>query len=511
MSKQKTLTRKRADKLTGTDIVIPAGYTKIGYAAFHERHDIERIIIPEGVTVIENYAFYVNSIVSLKLPESLIRIGNEAISRCDYLEELTIPCNVRHIGKRAFSGCRTLAKLTISKSVKYIGKNAFDGCEKLIHIHVEEGNPSFSTLNGVLCNKDKTLLIKYLSATPTKNYTIPNGVKKIADDAFRSCENLTQVNIPESVVCIGEDAFLFCNSLQAINVERTNAYFTGVRGILFSKDKNVLLKCPGNFSGKTVTVPGSVMSIAKYAFYQCTSIKNIKLSDGVESIGASAFFGCKSLRYMHLPDSVKHIGNSAFGCCRELKYIRLPAGLTSIESWVFSSCTYLESIEIPESVISIEPWCFQECLSLKTVTLPKSVITIGERMFTGCYKLKTINVAEDNPVFSDIDGVLFNKDKTALLRYPPGIDAETYTVPNGVKTLGAYAFDACKLSNIILPDGLETIDKDAINGHRNIKNIILPKSVKRIVTDYKTYIINIHDAEESELVIDILDGEEKDE
>ena len=181
------------------------------------------------------------------------------------------------------------------------------------------------------------------SCTSLTSVTIPDSVTSIGSNAFHNCTSLTSVTIPGSVTSIGVYVFTLCTSLTGIWVaEGSSHYSSDASGVLFNKDKTTLVQCPGALAA--YTIPDSVTSIGKYAFYYCTSLTSVTIPDSVTSIGEYAFWDSRSLTSVTIPDSV-----------------------TSICDNTFDGCTYLASVTIPDSVTSIGAWAFNDCLSLANV------------------------------------------------------------------------------------------------------------------------------------------------
>jgi len=198
--------------------------------------DIKSVIISNGVTCIGNWAF-------------------DDLSNCTYID---IPNSVARIGNRAFSSCSSLSFLNIPNSVTNIGEGAFVNCRGLTSIEVAYDNSYYSSINGVLFDKDLTILV-YYPAGKQGAYVIPNSVFSIGNYAFNNCINLTSIEIPNSVTNIGEYAFFYCSGLNSVKI--------------------------GN----------NVTSIGIYAFYGCTSLTSIKISKSVVSFGDYAFSYCPNL------------------------------------------------------------------------------------------------------------------------------------------------------------------------------------------------------------------------
>ena len=265
---------------------------------------------------------------------------------------------VNSIRSSAFANCRDLTSVTIPNSVTSIGGNAFSGCSSLTEISVEAGNPNYSSVDGVLFNKDKTLLIQ-CPCGKNGEYVIPNSVTSIWYAAFQSCRGLTSITIPNSVTSFdGGVAFYDCISLTEISVEAGNPSYSSANGALFNKDITLLIKCPQGFKGEYV-IPNTVTSIDGTAFYYCSGLTSVTI-----------------------PNSVTSIGDYAFSLCTGLKTLTIPCALTSIGAGVFSNCSGLTSVIIPKSVTSIGDSAFDFCENLKAIyDLNPTPQAIGEYPF----------------------------------------------------------------------------------------------------------------------------------
>ena len=309
-----------------TSITIPNSVTSIESYAFYGCTRLTSITIPNSVTSIESCAFFeCTSLTSITIPSSVTSIGKYAFWKCTSLTSITIPNSVTSIGNDAFYGCTSLTSITIPSSVTNIGNSIFAGCKCLNQINVDNENPNYSSLDGILYNKSKSLL---LSCVNKEKVIIPNSVTSIESGAFYGCTSLKSITIPNSVTSIGREAFEYCTSL------------------------------------KSITIPKGVTSIGEDAFNGCTSLTSITIPNSVTSIGDYAFYECTSLTSITIPNSVTSIGREAFEYCTSLKSITIPNSVTSIESGAFCECTSLKSITIPNSVTSIGDRAFDECTNL---------------------------------------------------------------------------------------------------------------------------------------------------
>jgi len=171
------------------------------------------------VTNIGDYAFfYCSSLTNVTIPNSVIHIGNSAFSECSNLTSVNIPNSVTSIGYSAFGGCSSLTSVTIPGSVTNIASNTFSYCKNLSNINVSTNNSNFSSINGILFNKNKTTIICYPAGKKDMIYKIPISVKTIGNYAFSSCISLINLTIPTSVTSIGEQAFEYCNNLTDIDI-----------------------------------------------------------------------------------------------------------------------------------------------------------------------------------------------------------------------------------------------------------------------------------------------------
>lgn len=421
----------------------------IGKAIKNSLYDIEL-----DLTRIEKYdripamAFEgCTKLTKILFPDSLIKILNNAFDGCIGLTTIDIPESVTIISARAFYNCTNLKSINISESANIdVGAYAFYNCKSLTSFNLSP----------------IPLLRKYLFAhcESLSTITIPSTVTNIENSVFRGCKNLKSVEIPVSVEELGISVFEDCEKLTNIIVDNANQYYTSEDGILFNKDKSVLICYPAGKAGASYTVPSSVTRIERYAFSGCQYLSELVIPSTVTDFPGSVFYGCSSLTSITLPSTITSISNS----------------------W-FSGCSNLISLTIPQSVTEIGDNAFFGCSSLISINIPASVENIGKQAFNGCTKLKNFSVDSSNLYFAQEEGVLFNKDKTKLLYYPAGKNDSSYTIPTSVNTIGEYAFaeiEGSNLSNVIIPSSVNEIEASAFIRNTSLESIVIPDSVTNI-------------------------------
>ena len=400
-------------------IYIPDTVETIDSSAFEYDEALESIVIPDSVTSLGTYAFDAcSSLKNVKIGNGITVIEKRTFRDCESLESVTLGNSVERINYEAFNGCSNLKSTNFPESLKYIDQGVFAGC-------------NFSSV------------------------TLPEGLEEIEDDAFKYCPNLTSVTIPDTVTYIGEAAFASCEklvsvtigkgvndmhsrafqnnpSLESITVNEENVTYGSIDGVLINKIESEILQYPAAKQEEVYTVPDSITSLGGEAFMDAVNLREIIIPSTVTSGGV---YGCNSLRTATLNEGVTTVSYSMFNSCK----------------------------------------------NLMTVNLPSSVTSIGEKAFSGCAALTEINVAGSNSSYASVDGVLFNKGMTTILVYPAGKNVGNYNIPDGIKTIGNYAFDHCtNLTNVNIPDSVTYIGNYAFYYANGLTGITIPSSVTSI-------------------------------
>ena len=315
------------------DVTVGIGVTSIGGSVFSGCTGLTEVVIPDHITSLGAYAFRgCTGLTSVTMGKGLAYIGDYAFYGCTGLTEVTIPGNTETLGASAFRDCTGLLSVTLEDGVKSLGASAFSGCTALKTVTLGDSVDSLGTYVFQHCAK-------------LTQVVIPDGVTRIPDYAFAYCYELSSVTFGEGIAAIGQEAFAFCDNLTGIWVDENNAvYSSDSSGILFNKDKTVLLQVPAKGISGSYTIPDSVETIDQRAFMQCTDITELIIGKGVTSIGERTFYDCTGLTSVTFSDSVTDIGAYAFYNCSALAELTIPTSVTKIGSYAFYNCSKLQNV-----------------------------------------------------------------------------------------------------------------------------------------------------------------------
>lgn len=218
------------------------------------------------------------------------------------------------IGDNAFAHNQSITSVVIPNTVIKISNQGFYRCTSLEAVNVDSGNAVYKSVDGILYNKEITELLVY-PRRKTGVVTIPEGVKKLPQ--FSEC-SLSSINIPASVVEIA--GFPGCFSLTDINVAVGNNNFISIDGVVYSKDKTELVVCPMGKKG-VLTIPEVVTYIPEAAFSHCISLTSVIIPEGISAIEPQTFYNCSSLTSVTIPKSVTRISHNAFQQCKKFSQI----------------------------------------------------------------------------------------------------------------------------------------------------------------------------------------------
>ena len=466
---------------------------------------------PEMTSVVIPATFTYDSVLY-----TVTSLYDMCFQNCKKLTSVTIPNTVTEIEFFAFEGCTALQSISIPASVTKFGMGAFQGCSALASITVDAANTKYSSprgSNAIIETAANKLVIG------CKTTVIPDSVTVIGESAFHSNLGLTSITIPAGVTSIESQAFAFCDNLTSITCLATTPptvgsscflyvpktipvsvpqgslqsyigaegwdYFdvfavpeepepdpectgepqtSGVCGdhLTYEVDCNNVFHVYGygdmyDFDSATI----SAQSAAIWKAFRPV-IKRIELPGGLTSIGANTFTSFSKIKSVDIPDSVTLIGYAAFGSCTELESVKLPASLKTLGGMVFSSNDKLKSLAIPATTDSIGFGVTHTCRSLVNVTVAEGnprydsrnncnaiIETATDKLIAGCNA--TVIPAD----VKHIDWLAFSSS-----------DIKSVTLPEGLLTLGEYAFEYCNnLDSIVIPASVTYVDCEAFNGN----------------------------------------------
>jgi hypothetical protein len=224
---------------------------------------------------------------------------------------------------------------------------------------------------------------------------------------------------------------------------------------------------------------GTTISITGYSGPDVVTIPPAISGLPVTGIGDHAFY-YDGLISVTIPSSITNIGQSAFQGCDGLTNLMIPGSVSGIGYYAFYGCSGLTEITLNDGVTTIADGAFEMCSDLTEVTIPGSVASIGYGAFSGCTSLIGISVAAQNSFYSSTNGVLFDKNQTALVEYPGGL-VGSYIIPASVVSIGDNAFASCyRLTSVTIPGNVTNVGVSAFDYCSSLSSVTIPASVTSI-------------------------------
>lgn len=494
------------------EINIPDSVISIGSSAFQRCSYLSKVKLSKNITSIESGTFSSCNISEIEIPNGVTRMGNGAFSYCSKLKCVTIPNSVTHIDGYAFSNCCNLRDITIPSSVTSIGFEAFYKTKNLKNIYVDENNEKYCDIDGALFNKDKTELVSYPIGKEESSYSIPNSVTTISSCAFNYCSNLNAISIPDSVTSVDKYMFEHCSNLKSVwgsDNLKDKLYFSSedtslIESNLYNREnyKDDVIKIKADsvkcfevlIDGNKVEIPITMNNEGYFVHDSSKSVSGTRkyiyeaMKDGItytspvinvtvseeNSIDTWDYNLCtkNNVTYEKTSDNTAYIKS----CDSTIKgEVVLPSKITvnnveydvtEINEDALKSCSGITALNIQVPLTNLNMDLISGCTNLTKLTIPSSITNIDDKV---CDLLENITVAEDNTVYSSEDGVLFNKDKSMIIKYPKNKKNTSYVVPDSVKEISANAFkDNKDLSTILIKDNVEIIDATAFDGCDNL-------------------------------------------
>lgn len=416
-----------------------------------------------------------------------------AFSLCSNLTRVVVPSSVTRVEQYAFLGCETVVVYceallkpkkweekwdivgsylgeTIRCPIVWDYKNSTEASDGALYTIVDGIRYKIKDGEAAVTRQIISTYVADIKETITYN-DVKYAVRSIEDRAFSNCIILESVSLPSSLRSIGKRAFEYCEELEKLKIP------SEVRTIgeyAFSQCESI----------KTIKIPSGVDVMSKGMLSGCTELSSLEIPSSVITIEEHAVGGCLFLESVTIPEGVVDIGNSAFVRCRNLRSVKIPSNVKFIGDRAFSYCSSLASVTIPEGVTDIGICAFAVNKSLESITIPSSVTSIGEDAFLECVSLVKIEVSENNSFYKSIDGNLYTKDGTALIRYAQNKTEKEFVIPDGVTRIEADAFDGAEsLVSVVIPNSVTDIKEGAFSNCLDLERIIIPSSVTSMGRD----------------------------
>lgn len=265
-------------------------------------------------------------------------------------------------------------------------------------------------------------------------------------------------------------------------------------------DTLTAVEVPAEIDGVEVTEIGSS------AFAYCSDLTSVTLPETIIGIGSSAFDSCDSLTTIQIPARTGVIADDAFEDCDALESFTVAAGSTAFKSvdgvlMEYDGSTIVRypagktdtAYTVPEGVADFYSGAFDDCENLTEVALPAS-FGVFDSNFKYCDFLESITVAESNPSFKSVDGVLYSKDGSVLFCYPADKQGTSYAIPAGTTELAMDAFHSnMNILSVTAPDSLREIGDNAFYDCMNMQSVTLPDSMDFIGSDAFSFCYDLTD------------------
>ena len=468
-------------------VVLPNTIVEIGYCAF-ESTALKQIKIPEGVSAIGANAFSRTSLEKLSLPKGLSRIGDEAFEYCSKLSQINLPDETQYIGYRAFAGT-SLQSIIIPENVNYIGEGAFGENEELETIEVHENNKKYTSVDGILYNKEKTkLLVVPMKISGTVH--VPEGIKEIGDYCFAGGQ-LEEIELPNTVTTIGRGAFKQSALLKFVMPDS-----------VVSIDQETFMDC---HKLEYVILSKNITEITSNMFSYDENLQSVEIYDKIKKIEYAAFRN-SGIRYINFGEAVKDIGELVFAECNQLQYINVDEDnpyLRAVDGILYNKeCTRLiltpamisGEITVPDGVKKLEESAFSGRERLTKIVLPDSLEYVGRCCFLGCKRLSSISMGENITYIGQLafgntayyrneenwnEGILYYKNY-ALDSKNEKIN-KIVRVKEGTRLIASACFAySHNMEKVILPDSVIYLNSSAFSDCDHLASVRMSRNLKKI-------------------------------
>lgn len=454
-----------------------------GIFASYDEKQINKLIIPENLQNMHQNAFFYANVEELIIPDYVTDINQQLLAFT--VGKISLDENNQNfvlqddaLYDRDITELKKYSKnahgdFYLPSTVKTIRFDAFNYCSNLTGIHLASYDSDGNDISQLETIEDYA----FFECTQLSNIEFGRNVKSVGVNAFGmlySTHTIDSVLLPDDLGSVDSTSFHLCNftkltvpatctkinsvflnneQLSTIEVDSNNEVYVSFNNILYSKDKSTLIKCPANSKIKEYIVLPEVTTIEQEAFSSCETLQKVDLRNNgngnVTEIKQSAFYACTHLSTLDLGQKMNKIGAYAFSMYdKPITY-----GTTIIYQTIL-----LEDLTIPDDLKDIDERAFYHC-DIANVHIPSSVVSIHERFYCDT-KTNSFNVNSDNQYFSSENGVLYNKDKTVLIKCPHASAITSFTVPNTVNTIKSFSFNGVKLQSITIPENTSNLEKD---------------------------------------------------
>lgn len=459
------------------------------------------------------WAFFKNeSLVTVKLPESITEVGEDIFGDCKTLRGVKLPEGVSRINKEAFYGCSILEKINFPAKLTSVDDNAFVYCGLLeldnlpsSLLHVGQSAFCYVPLKALKLDRKVEIGAGAFSYTPITEIEMTTPCDSIREGTFRGCPNLTKITIGEGLKYIGYNAFSnspvkeanlpstlrdissnafrgssYCPFINDIQPENHIRYIGKVAYLCVDKNQEEYTIKDGtvtladnlfeNWLGNATTfhIPASVEQIGNRAFAY-TQIKALPEMPGLKRIGGEAFYGCKNLKKLTIPETVEYIGGGAFYGCSNIWSLTYNAINAECESFMEPNAP-LEKIVIGDKVRRLPRGIFSG-KEFSEVTLPACLERIDESAFYGCKNLTTINLSDSIRYIGD--NAFYGCSSLKNIHWPLRLTTigskafrqtalETISLPEGVTSVGDGAFYVCPFAKTVYIPSTANVEGDII-------------------------------------------------
>ena len=328
-----------------------------------------------------------------------------------------------------------------------------------------------------------------LSRTDRKNIELPSDLERLIigdgithmDWGFLRNIRIGHLILPHTLETISFRISSFDHGSTYIDMDPNNPYFTSEDGVLFDKERKVLIRFPEGRRMDVYTIPEGVVRIGDDAFSYCRVLEDIIFPRSLTAIGDRAFYRCTFLQNAIIPEGVDTVGHSAFAECLNIRRVNIPSSLKRIPDLMFMGCNLLSNVRISEGVRSIGSLAFDgEHVFLEELRIPSTVRELGANPFGNSDTLR-IHIDEDNRWFKSDGTVVYDITGEVLVRVMPSWDKDTFEIPESVREIGPFAFEYCEsLERIHIPDTVKVIGRGAFMDCDHLSKVRLPEGLTRI-------------------------------